>query len=162
MEQFTSEETERLSSATMETLNSQIDAIMRSTGPSEKEIQEELCTLLEQVLTENGPFQSHVRTVSERWLPEVVKLATTLLQKENTVSLKACDALDIVGEELDHATELYGPMTSPHEGYAVILEELDELWEEVRKKPAARSKEKMRAEAKQIAAMAIRFMVDCT
>jgi NTP pyrophosphatase (non-canonical NTP hydrolase) len=49
-----------------------------------------------------------------------------------------------------------------HEGYALLLEELDELWEEVRKKPHKRDKEATRTEAMQIAAVAIRFMVDLT
>ena len=53
-------------------------------------------------------------------------------------------------------------MSSFHEGYAVILEELEELWDEVKLKPHMRSKEKLRVEAMQIAAMAIRFMVDLT
>ena len=55
----------------------------------------------------------------------------------------------------------HGPMHSAHEGYAVILEELDELWEEVKKKP--RSPENlaaMRSEVVQVAAMAIAFVVE--
>jgi hypothetical protein len=60
--------------------------------------------------------------------------------------------------ELVRATELYGPMVSPHEGYAVILEELDELKAEVWKKH--KDPVKMREEAIQIAAMAMRFVVD--
>lgn len=69
-------------------------------------------------------------------------------------------ALLQVTDELRRATELHPPMVSAHEGYAIILEELDELWLEVMKKPSIRSKEKMLAEAKQVAAMALRFMVD--
>jgi len=46
------------------------------------------------------------------------------------------------------------------EGYAVIHEELDELWEEVKKKPTVQNKKLMREEAKQVAAMALRFMID--
>ena len=34
-----------------------------------------------------------------------------------------------VQEELARAQELHEPFNSAHEGYAVILEELDELWE---------------------------------
>lgn len=64
--------------------------------------------------------------------------------------------------ELIAATAAHGPMSSDHDGYAVILEELDELWEEVRKKPSKRSKKNMRKEAMQVAAMALRFMVDRT
>jgi len=49
----------------------------------------------------------------------------------------------IVLSELRQATEEFGPMNSAHEGYAVILEELDELWEEIKaKKPDSERMEK--------------------
>lgn len=64
-----------------------------------------------------------------------------------------------VKEELIKATSKFGPMASAHEGYAVIKEELDELWEEVKSKGIYRV-ENMHDEAKQIAAMAVRFMMD--
>ena len=67
-----------------------------------------------------------------------------------------------VTTELKGAMWKYPPMNTPHEGYAVILEELDELWEQVRHKQVNHNKALMRAEAKQVAAMAIRFMVDLT
>lgn len=60
--------------------------------------------------------------------------------------------------ELLFATAKFPPMHSMHEGYAVILEELEELKEHVFKKP--HSKELAYYEAKQIAAMALRFMHD--
>ena len=66
--------------------------------------------------------------------------------------------LEEVGAELLKATIKHRPMTGPHEGYAVILEELDELWDEVKAQvhdPAA-----MRKEALQVAAMAVRFIAD--
>ncbi|MEN6291211.1 MAG: hypothetical protein ABFD07_04230 [Methanobacterium sp.] len=62
--------------------------------------------------------------------------------------------------EYDRAVSNYGSFQSPHEGYAIILEELDELKAEVWKKPSVRSSEKMREEAIQVAAMAIRFIID--
>ena len=67
-----------------------------------------------------------------------------------------------VSFELSSAMKDYPPFSSAHEGYAILLEEVDELWDEVKKKPKDRDKEKMRAEAMQIAAMAIRFMEDLT
>lgn len=60
--------------------------------------------------------------------------------------------------ELDVACGSFHPMASPHEGYAVILEELDELWVEVK----AHDRARMREEAVQVAAMALRFIVDLT
>lgn len=62
--------------------------------------------------------------------------------------------------EIEMATEKFAPMNSHHEGFAVLKEEVDELWEEVRKKPEERSNERLRKEAIQIAAMAIRFIAD--
>ncbi len=54
----------------------------------------------------------------------------------------------------------YPPMNSPHEGYAVLLEEVDELWAEVKVKQGQRDLVKLRYEATQVAAMALRFIVD--
>lgn len=71
-------------------------------------------------------------------------------------------AIREVVEELFRAEDKHGPMRSPHEGWAIIAEELDELWEEVRKKDHKRSKKLLRGEAKQTAATAIRFMLDLT
>jgi hypothetical protein len=71
-------------------------------------------------------------------------------------------ALDEVDEELAEATENYPPMRNYHEGYAVILEELDELWDEIKKRPTERDAKSLRNEARQVAAMALRFMVDLT
>lgn len=69
------------------------------------------------------------------------------------------DAEAWVRAELDSAMRKFGPFASPHEGYAVILEELDELWVEVK----AHDLDGMREEAIQVAAMALRFLVDiCT
>jgi len=72
------------------------------------------------------------------------------------------DALDELEKELRVATDKFPPFRSPHEGYAVILEELDELWQEVKQQYDVRSSVAMRNEAKQVAAMALRFMIDLT
>lgn len=70
------------------------------------------------------------------------------------------EALKEVAVELERARKYNAVFNSAHEGYAVILEELDELWDEVKEKATHRSKVAMRMEAKQVAAMAIRFIVD--
>ena len=64
------------------------------------------------------------------------------------------------GCELARAMELHKPFNSAHEAYAVILEELDEFWEEVRKRRESRSELAMRSELVQIAAMAMRTIID--
>lgn len=55
------------------------------------------------------------------------------------------------------ATLQHGGFNSAHEGYAVLLEEVDELWEHVRKKRHERDRISMRKECVQIAAMAMKF-----
>lgn len=67
-------------------------------------------------------------------------------------------ALEAADELVKAQTKHPGPMHGPHEGYAVILEELDELWTEVRAQK--QDKMLMRKEALQVAAMALRFMQD--
>jgi hypothetical protein len=77
-------------------------------------------------------------------------------------------AVQLVLDELARATRKFGVFHSAHEGYAVIAEELDELWDEVKKNkggvdysaPVARCR--MAREAIQVAAMALRFLVDVT
>lgn len=76
------------------------------------------------------------------------------------LSVKARLIIDEVEVELRHAIADYEPNNSYHEGYAVILEELDELWSEIKMKPLYRNQEKLRREAIQVAAMAIRFILD--
>jgi hypothetical protein len=67
-------------------------------------------------------------------------------------------AVVLVEAEYSRVTGLFDGFNTAHEGYALLLEEIDELWVEVKRKP--RSAEKMRKEAVQVAAMAIRFLVD--
>ncbi len=59
-------------------------------------------------------------------------------------------------EELERATELYGPLKSSHEAYGVLLEEVDEMWDEIKKNDITKARE----EALQVAAMAVRFLMD--
>ena len=49
---------------------------------------------------------------------------------------------------------------SYHEGYGVILEELDELWDEIKLQSPDRGR--LRKEAIQVAAMAVRFIKELT
>jgi len=67
--------------------------------------------------------------------------------------------LRMVDHEVRRAQAKHAPINSPHEGYAVILEELDELWDLVKQQrpdPA-----EMLTELIQIAAMAARTAEDC-
>jgi hypothetical protein len=62
--------------------------------------------------------------------------------------------------ELATARERHPKLNSIHEAYAVLLEEVDELWDEVRKKKADRAHAALRSELLQIAAMAWRTAID--
>lgn len=68
-------------------------------------------------------------------------------------------ALDEVGAELERALRLHGEFNSVHEGYAVLLEEVDELWDEIKKKRSLRDNKKMNSEALQVASMAVKLML---
>lgn len=67
--------------------------------------------------------------------------------------------LDEVASELARARAKFARFNSAHEGFAVLDEERDELWDEVKANHPDR-KARMRAEAIQVAAMAIRFIED--
>lgn len=67
--------------------------------------------------------------------------------------------LQRVRDEVERAIRKHRPMNSPHEGYAVIAEELDELWEDVRA-DAGRDPLRGIKEAVQVAAMGVRYVMD--
>jgi hypothetical protein len=74
------------------------------------------------------------------------------------------DRIDAVTTEVLHevkrAMGKFAPFNSAHEGWAVLREEVDELWDEVKKNSKVRDREKLRTEAIQCAAMAVRFVLD--
>jgi NTP pyrophosphatase (non-canonical NTP hydrolase) len=72
------------------------------------------------------------------------------------MATKAQTGVELVLIELQRATSKFGVFASSHEGYAVLLEEVDELWEAVK----TNDKDQQREEAIQVAAMALRFLWD--
>lgn len=68
-------------------------------------------------------------------------------------------ALQLIRRELDRAMA-WPPMNSAHEGYAVLAEEVDELWDHVKVKQGSRNIPEMTYEAVQVATMALRFLID--
>ena len=83
-----------------------------------------------------------------------------LVEVFRDAEMRVYHANSAVLAELARAMSTYPPMHSAHEGYAVILEEVRVLEAEVFKSPSRREALKMRAEAVQLAAMALRFLVD--
>ena len=66
----------------------------------------------------------------------------------------------LITEELVDATRANSSFHSAHEGISVIREEFEELWNEIKKKKNLRDPNLMKKEAVQVAAMAIRFIID--
>lgn len=65
------------------------------------------------------------------------------------------EAVKRVVKELEKANAKFPLFNSDHEGFAVILEEVDELWGDIK----ANRKIEARQEAIQVAAMAIKFLM---
>lgn len=65
-------------------------------------------------------------------------------------------AIHSVLAEMKTATDRYGTFHSTHEAYGVLREEVDELWADIKGNDLVR----MRYEAIQVAAMAIRLVID--
>lgn len=62
--------------------------------------------------------------------------------------------------EVMMAMEKWGAFNSAHEAFAVLKEEVDELWDHVKVNQKRRDLGAMRKEAIQVAAMAIRFALE--
>jgi len=61
-----------------------------------------------------------------------------------------------IEDEYARARKKFPDFNSAHEGYAVILEELDEAWDEIK----ANDLTAARKEMVQVGAMALRFLID--
>jgi len=71
------------------------------------------------------------------------------------------ESIELIKKEYQDSLIKFPNFNSPHEGYAVILEELDELWEQVKKVKYPvidRECEAMKKEAIQVGAMAVKFI----
>lgn len=66
-------------------------------------------------------------------------------------ALVLCDIVD----EFAKATKKHNPMHSGHEGYSVILEELEEAWDEIKADSGEAG-----SEIVQVGAMAVRYLCD--
>lgn len=76
----------------------------------------------------------------------------------NKMSLGHAAALAI--DEATSAAAMWAPFNSAHEGFAILLEEVDELKAHVWVNQKRRDIDAMRKEAVQVAAMALRFIHD--
>lgn len=63
--------------------------------------------------------------------------------------------------ELRAAELTFPPMASYHEGFAILWEEVDELWEQIRTRDSTPGRDaRIRGEATQVCAMALRLLQD--
>lgn len=83
-------------------------------------------------------------------------MRTTSLEEEVKVME---DLMEDVAKDVKSEAALawanHGGCNSQHEAYAVLLEEVEEYWEDVRKRSKLRNKGVIRDELKQIAAVAM-------
>uniref|UniRef100_A0A6M3J1E1 Nucleotide pyrophosphohydrolase domain-containing protein n=1 Tax=viral metagenome TaxID=1070528 RepID=A0A6M3J1E1_9ZZZZ len=68
------------------------------------------------------------------------------------------DWISKIQAELERASNKFGKFNSTHEGYAVIQEEVDELWHAIKRNESI---DQLEIEAVQVSAMALRFLIDC-
>lgn len=99
------------------------------------------------------------------WFARAQELENVSEQLQAQLAFYASQATHDVLQELAQARRVHPtPMHSAHEGYAVLEEEVDELWEVVKFNPGDDASDKrlrlieMREEAVQVAAMALRFI----
>lgn len=105
-----------------------------------------------------GPDQF---TVNDWQFPaEALKLASDNIMENIVTSDNIAHILTKVDKELIAALDNWPPFNSAHEGFAVLKEEVDELWDQVKVNQKKRDLSKMRNEAIQVAAMAIRFAAE--
>ena len=77
-----------------------------------------------------------------------------------TETTKILRIINDIREEVIRAEEIHKPINSLHEGYAVIAEELDEFWDQVKLKTHERDLMEIRSELIQTAAMCVRTILD--
>lgn len=107
-------------------------------------------------------------TLSRAFVPFVPPLVGYKLKRQRAIEkalkapkkLRLAAILKIVRSEVEEAGKLFEQHHSAHESYGVLMEEVDELWDEIKVQQHLRSYPKMAKEAVQVAAMAIRLITD--
>lgn len=69
------------------------------------------------------------------------------------------EAIKDVQLEYIKSIKKFGDFFSNHDGYAILLEEVDELWDEIKKRPEQTNNSFIYKEAKHVAAMALKMML---
>jgi len=103
-------------------------------------------------MEEQGWYEARVAKLEAEKVDLLALLARGVELMETTAVLG-----EVHGELIRARAKFPEKQSSAHEGWAVLMEEVDELWDEVKGKHPER-RARMRAEAIQIAAMAVRFI----
>jgi len=104
-----------------------------------------------------------IRWIKNHYWDSLEKDKDLLLRHMKTfadVEYSDTSVLDEIANEVKSAQQKYHPFNSNHEGYAVLLEEVDELWDEIKESKDIKATAGMKKECIQIAAMAVRFIED--
>ncbi len=67
-------------------------------------------------------------------------------------------SLELIESEYIRASGLYPDFHSNHEAYAVIKEEVDELWDAIKKEKNVKGNDQIRHELIQIGAMVVKYL----
>lgn len=102
-------------------------------------------------------LQSKLDLMTDEFTKISINYARLLRLTKLPVSAREAAVMELVLLELLDARLNHPAMHSRHEGYAVLKEEVDELWTEVKSNASI---ERVRDEAKQVAAMGMRFLLD--
>ena len=84
-------------------------------------------------------------------------MAVSLIPNVDIFREQIIRAAEDAVNESKRAVDKFGFFCSAHEAYAVLLEEVDELWADIK----ANNPEGIREEALQVAAMALRIAAEC-
>ncbi|WP_295452035.1 hypothetical protein [uncultured Thiodictyon sp.] len=141
------EREERLADA----IQSLLAYVLDQPGASDVAAKDAALVLAQRAAETLGTAGLSVREVNAYWTVEMPAGAADRLRRVR-------DVLVDLSAEVDRATRLHGAYRGPHEGYAVILEELDELWDEVKAKQPSASK--LYREALQVGCTAVKFCAE--
>jgi hypothetical protein len=78
------------------------------------------------------------------------------ISEPTTWSERADEVIPRVIAEMVRARRIHPPYASCHEAYAVLKEEVDEMWDEIKA-----NSERIEEEAVQVAAVALTILIDC-
>jgi hypothetical protein len=110
----------------------------------------------------NEPEAELARGLQSAKTDPLVYLGSFAQYADDAPAQNLTDVLEAVQDEYIAAALAYPPFNSAHEGYALLLEEVEELWDEIKTKQGDSGRlDRIRAEAIQVAAMAVRIVMDC-